>query len=802
MADVVFGVSNPIYLGIIAAAGSSYGDKVGEAIFLQANAPNPPPPGTELQPTATVDGYNYFLVDGHWFVEHKLDNYPDARSYSYGAITVPDKLSELSDLYCKETLTPEEYTAYRNELAERLANNGQTLAEIEENIHPVGQFNAAPADNETPTDTRDAAGRIQAGETHTGEPLNEWISVPNSDSRYIWVRSADGTLTQVVDAGNGKVLEAQYSATGEQQLILLHDGDTGETYTTLDNRPVETAASESGDYTITPGDVVATPHWDSAARNFDADTLAFIEEAQSAMRFDSAIEFVLGAEGGYSNNPNDLGGETNYGISQWAFRTAQSQGILDPDISSVDGITQQDAVNVYRELFWNDSSLHIDDVGSISPNLSTALFDFAVNSGADDAIRVLQEVLGVPADGVIGPQTLEAIRNYEGDLVGDYLDGRREYVDTLIANSPSQEEFENGWHNRINNLEAHLNSDASMGNEPSQIAQAPPAPESATYTIQPGDSLSKIAAAHNTTVEELARLNGITDVNAIQAGATLNLSAQTPVPSEYTIQSGDSLSKIAAENNTTVEELARLNGITDVDSIQAGATLKLPGNEAVNSPSEVQADTAQPSTGNADFRDWVAENHPEQLANLDADGEFVYRTADAGGYANDGQSDYAAAKADIEALREQYQAEAHDTPAIDSDWNDATGNFDADTLAFIEEAEREFQLQDEEAAARAQEAAAQQQQLVPQDPGLIDGFNSVVGGAGQWLGEALVTTFGDEEAQSATAPGQILSPAEQTLQAQAGALNSVLMFQQALEGDNAFAKLTGGVSTLNALNQA
>lgn len=55
-----------------------------------------------------------------------------------------------------------------------------------------------------------------------------------------------------------------------------------------------------------------------------------------------------------------------------------------------------------------------------------------------------------------------------------------------------------------------------------------------TYTIQAGDNLSKIAKAHNTTVEKLAKLNNITDPNRITAGATLIFEKPQPPVSRTT----------------------------------------------------------------------------------------------------------------------------------------------------------------------------------------------------------------------------------------------------------------------------
>ncbi|WP_462410331.1 C40 family peptidase [Neobacillus sp. Marseille-QA0830] len=132
-----------------------------------------------------------------------------------------------------------------------------------------------------------------------------------------------------------------------------------------------------------------------------------------------------------------------------------------------------------------------------------------------------------------------------------------------------------------------------------QPAAAAPAAQTSTageYTIVSGDSLSKIAAKFNTTVQELKTLNGLTS-DRIYAGKTLKVPGQTsstpavtapaavtpaPTPvagSEYTVQSGDTLSKIAAKYGTTVQELKTLNGLT-YDMIYAGQTLKVPSQSA------------------------------------------------------------------------------------------------------------------------------------------------------------------------------------------------------------------------------
>lgn len=93
------------------------------------------------------------------------------------------------------------------------------------------------------------------------------------------------------------------------------------------------------------------------------------------------------------------------------------------------------------------------------------------------------------------------------------------------------------------------------------------------YTVQKGDTLSKIANKLGTTYQELARINGIVNPNKIYVGQVLklvSLSQQT-----YVVKSGDNLSTIAKNFNTTVQNIVNKNGIKNPNLIYAGQVLKI-----------------------------------------------------------------------------------------------------------------------------------------------------------------------------------------------------------------------------------
>lgn len=97
---------------------------------------------------------------------------------------------------------------------------------------------------------------------------------------------------------------------------------------------------------------------------------------------------------------------------------------------------------------------------------------------------------------------------------------------------------------------------------------------STTYTVKSGDTLSGIASKFGTTYQELAQLNRIADPNKIYVGQVLKING-TNYEITYTVKSGDNLTKIAKQFNTTVDSLVSKNGIKDKNKIYVGQVLKI-----------------------------------------------------------------------------------------------------------------------------------------------------------------------------------------------------------------------------------
>lgn len=122
------------------------------------------------------------------------------------------------------------------------------------------------------------------------------------------------------------------------------------------------------------------------------------------MNYDQAIERILPIEGGYVNNPEDPGGETNMGITWPTLHQAIGAGVV-PAGTTIAGLTRDQAKAIYKPLFWDAG--HMDDYDGA---IGYQAMDAAVNSGIGNANRFLQRAAGVADDGRIGPVSVAAIK--------------------------------------------------------------------------------------------------------------------------------------------------------------------------------------------------------------------------------------------------------------------------------------------------------------------------------------------------------------------------------------------------------
>lgn len=162
--------------------------------------------------------------------------------------------------------------------------------------------------------------------------------------------------------------------------------------------------------------------------------------------FDAAIEVVLQKELGYVDDPDDAGGETNFGISKRRYP--------EEDIAH---LTRERAIELYRRDFWNPAYAHIEPQA-----LATKLLELTLHLRHGDqrpyydtdmlGVRLLQQALRalgdriVSVDGRFGPQTLQAIRleSPEALLAAIQVQQCRHYLAIADA-SEGQRKFLRGW---------------------------------------------------------------------------------------------------------------------------------------------------------------------------------------------------------------------------------------------------------------------------------------------------------------------------------------------------------------------
>lgn len=141
-----------------------------------------------------------------------------------------------------------------------------------------------------------------------------------------------------------------------------------------------------------------------------------IKASQNELK--KALTFVLKWEGEYSNDPNDPGGETKWGISKRSY----------PEEDIVN-LTRDRALEIYANDYWLAAGCDL-----IPFPYNVAVFDTAVHCGVARAIRWFKEVKNVDV----------------------FLDKRKEYYIDLVNKNDNLVRFARGWWARLADLRKYV----------------------------------------------------------------------------------------------------------------------------------------------------------------------------------------------------------------------------------------------------------------------------------------------------------------------------------------------------------
>lgn len=161
--------------------------------------------------------------------------------------------------------------------------------------------------------------------------------------------------------------------------------------------------------------------------------------------------FIFSWEGGYVNDPLDLGGETNMGVTIGTWKQVgedlNGDGLINgEDLKLLDKDLIIDCV--LKPHYWD--RWKADQINNQS--IANILVDWVWASGTH-GIKRPQRILGVTADGIVGPKTIMAVNAADPSKLFALIKADRiKFVDEIVAARPANKRFEKGWKNRINSI--------------------------------------------------------------------------------------------------------------------------------------------------------------------------------------------------------------------------------------------------------------------------------------------------------------------------------------------------------------
>lgn len=268
-----------------------------------------------------------------------------------------------------------------------------------------------------------------------------------------------------------------------------------------------------------------------------------------------------------SNHVNSGGGEGAEVIYALRNRDTLAKRILENI-----GATGQETRKYYQRRLPSDTSKDYYFIHRNTGNLEPLIVEYGFIDSAKD-VEFLKENYKELAEAVIS-----AVANYigvpytppEGITTNTYVVQKGDSLYSIA--------------NKLGTTVSELKKENNLTTNTLQIGEVLRIPtkeiyegEENIYIVKKGDTLYSIAAANNTTVDELKKANNLTS-NILSTGQLLKIPSALLPESTYIVKKGDSLYSIANKYNTTVDELKRINNLTS-NILSIGQVLKLPSDK-------------------------------------------------------------------------------------------------------------------------------------------------------------------------------------------------------------------------------
>lgn len=178
--------------------------------------------------------------------------------------------------------------------------------------------------------------------------------------------------------------------------------------------------------------------------------------------FAFALQYLFVDEGGFSNDPDDSGGATKYGVTQRDLEKFLGHTVTVDDVKNM---SKDLAAQVYEKFYWNPQKLF----NLTNQAIATSVLDTCVLYGETTGMIMAQKALNefgqkLDTDGVNGDHTTAALNSIQpAQFIPAFKDQILSRIERIIEEAPKDKKFRDDWTKRANRLLTLVNQNKTGG---------------------------------------------------------------------------------------------------------------------------------------------------------------------------------------------------------------------------------------------------------------------------------------------------------------------------------------------------